>query len=164
MMSTDLESLARRLQRLEDIEAIKQLKHRYWRACDRQKPDDVQDCFLPEGAVVDYENVGRFEDRESFVDLYRRLGCQPAVIDIHHGQNPEIEITGPDSARGTWDVYYYGINTEARTATQLAGYYHDDYVRRDGRWWIAETRFFRSSFQVTEISAEGGTKVMALSR
>ena len=163
-MSTDLESLARRLQTLEDIEAIKQLKHRYWRACDRQKPDDVQDCFLPEGAIVDYENVGRFEDRESFVDLYRRLGCRDAVVDIHHGQNPEIEITGPDTARGIWDVYYYGIDLEARTATQLAGYYHDDYVRRDGRWWIAATHFYRSSFQVTEVSQEGGTTVKALSR
>ena len=163
-MSIDMENLARRVQALEDIEAIRQLKHRYWRACDRQKPDDVRDCFLPEGAVVDYENVGRFEDRESFVDLYRRLGCRDAMIDIHHGQNPEIELTGPDTARGVWDVYYYGIDLDAHTATQLAGYYHDEYVRQDGRWWIAETRFFRSSFVMSEVSTEGETTIKAMSR
>ena len=163
-MSSDVECLARRIQVLEDIEAIKQLKHRYWRGCDRQKPEDVRDCFLPDGAVVDYENVGRFEDRDSFVDLYRRLGCRDAVIDIHHGQNPEIEVTSADTARGTWDVYYYGIDLEARTATQLAGYYLDEYVRRDGRWWIAETRFFRTSFVMTEVSPQGGTTVQAMSR
>jgi len=163
-MSNDLENLARRLQALEDIEAIKQLKHRYWRACDRQKPDDVRECFLPEGAIVDYQNVCRFENREDFVDLYRRLGCRDAVVDIHHGQNPEIEITGVDTARGTWDVYYYGIDLEARTATQLAGYYHDDYIRQDGRWWIAKTCFFRTSFVMTEVSSEGATTVRALSR
>jgi hypothetical protein len=163
-MSSSLEDLAKRIQALEDIEAIKQLKHRYWRACDRQRPDDVRECFVPEGAVVDYENVCKFADREDFVELYTRLGCRPVVIDIHHGQNPEIFLDSPDSARGTWDIYYYGIDTGARTATQLAGYYNDEYVKRGGRWWIAKTVFIRTSFVMTEISPEGAPVVRALSR
>ena len=38
-------TLEQRLERLEAIEAIKQLKSRYFHACDTKQPDKVRDCF-----------------------------------------------------------------------------------------------------------------------
>ena len=38
---SDMATLERRLAVLEDIEAIRQLKHRYFFMCDRKRPADV---------------------------------------------------------------------------------------------------------------------------
>jgi hypothetical protein len=54
-MTVTLETLARRVQELEDLNAIKDLKHRYLRACDRQRPDDVRECFDPDGVVIEFQ-------------------------------------------------------------------------------------------------------------
>jgi len=44
-MEDSQSTLARRLRRLESIEAIKQLKHRYLRACDSKDPVGVKACY-----------------------------------------------------------------------------------------------------------------------
>jgi hypothetical protein len=159
-MTSDVE---RRLAVLEDIRAIETLKWRYLRACDRKQPQVVRDCFVPE-AVIDYEGFPRFENRESFVDVYERLGCQPHIVDMHHGQNPIVEMTGPDSARGYFDLYFFQIDTIERRHTQMAVSYEDEFVRRDGRWWIAGTVSRRLSIVVQNISAQGVPSVAIAAR
>lgn len=164
-MATDADryaDLERRVRALEDIQAIQDLKARYWRACDRQRPDEVRDCFAPHGAVVDYEGFPIFSDREDFVSLYRELGCRPGVMDMHHGQNPQIRLLADDQAEGLWDVYYFGIDRGAGTTIQLAGEYRDSYVRLDGRWLIQTTRFKRSSFLMQSIDEHGAVRCMSL--
>ena len=56
--NTVIEQLERRLARLEDIDAIKQLKSRYLNACDRQDPQMVVASdrgYLPDRAGVPVE-------------------------------------------------------------------------------------------------------------
>lgn len=146
--------LERRLAALEDIRAIETLKWRYLRACDRQQPLVVRDCFVPE-AVIDYEGFPRFDNRDSFVEVYEKFGCQPNIVDMHHGQNPIVELTGPDSARGWFDLFFFQIDTLQLRQTQMAVAYDDEFVRRDGRWWIARTTARRFSMVVQNITAEG---------
>jgi hypothetical protein len=153
-----LEAVLARLDALESINAIKELKARYWRACDRQRPDEVRECFAPKGAVIDYQGFPRFDDREGFVQLYRELGCRPGVMDMHHGQNPQIRLDGPDAASGQWDVYFFGLDLNARTTIQLAGEYADDYVRQDGRWYMQASRFTRTSFLMQSIDKDGASR------
>lgn len=161
-MEVSLEGLERRLRALEDINAIKDLKARYWRACDRQKPEDVRACFAPAKAVVDYEGFPLLEERDAFVALYSKLGCRPGVMDMHHGQNPIITMTGPDSATGLWDIFYFGIDLEARTTVQLAGEYQDVYAKIDGQWLIQKTRFRQTSFLMQAIDKDGQSKCLSL--
>lgn len=59
-MNNSIESLAERLGALEAREAIRELKHRYFRACDQQRPDLVAACFAPGAAVIDYQEFPRF--------------------------------------------------------------------------------------------------------
>ncbi|MEI9984201.1 MAG: nuclear transport factor 2 family protein [Aliidongia sp.] len=82
----------------------------------------MRDCFLPEGAVVDYEKCRPFRGiaKASSTSIADSAAAM-AVIDIHHGQNPEIELTGPDTARGIWDVYYYGIDLDAHYRDPACG-------------------------------------------
>ena len=147
-------SVEERLAALEDINAIQVLKWRYLRACDRKAVEDVRACFTPD-AVIDYEGFPLFEDRDSFVALYEKFGCLPNVVDMHHGQNPIIELTSTDSARGWFDCYFFQIDTKSRRLTQLSVSYDDEFVRRDGRWLIARTVSRRISMLVETLTDDG---------
>jgi len=150
-MAADLEQ---RLAALEDIRAIEALKWRYLRACDRKQPEEVRDCLVPE-AVVDFEGFPFFSDRDSFVEVYREFGCQPHIVDMHHGQNPIVELTGADTARGWFDLFFFQIDTQNQRHTQMAIAYDDEFERRGGRWWIVKTVARRYSVRVETISPEG---------
>ena len=152
-----------RLAALEDVNAIQVLKWRYLRACDRKAVEDVRDCFVPD-AVIDYEGFPLFQDRDTFVAIYEKFGCVPNIVDMHHGQNPIIELTGPDSARGVFDCYFFQIDTEARRLTQLSVSYDDEFVRRDGRWWIARTVSRRISMLVETMTEDGQRRVGVAAR
>jgi len=163
-MQNELQQLRQRLECLEAIEAIRRLKHRYLRACDRQRPDDVRACFVPNGAVIAYEGFPEFADREDFVRIYAQMGCRPQIVDMHHGQNPDISLTGENRAAGLWDIYYFGIDLTSRTATQLAGEYQDQYERVDGSWLIRSTRFRRTSVLSYSVSADGALQCTEMGR
>ncbi len=164
-MAATTAELERRLQALEDINAIKELKARYLRACDRKQPDVMRDCFIEKGAVIEADNFPSFNDREGWVAVFTELAVNnPNVMDMHHGQNPQISLTSPDSASGVWDLNFCQVNVKERTVVNLAGEYRDEYVRRDGRWWISAQRFRQTSFQMRVVDADGQEKVLALGK
>jgi hypothetical protein len=155
-------SIEQRLSALEDIRAIEAVKNRYLRACDRKQPDAVRDCLTPD-AVIDFEGFPLFTDRDAFVEIYRRYGCVPHIIDMHHGQNPIIELDG-DRATGWFDLYFFQIDTRANKHTQLAVSYVDDFVRRDGRWLIARSVSRRMSMLVSHLGEDQIARVQFAGR
>lgn len=161
-MPLSLEDLAARLIALEDKEAIRALKARYLRACDLKQPDVVRDCFAPGTIRIAYQNFPEFTDRDAFVEVYRQMGCQPGVYDIHHATNAEIELTGPDSATGKWALNFRTILTGPRQIVRLAVEYEDVYARRDGRWWIVETVSHVTSMLTEQVGEDGSVTVIAL--
>ena len=163
-MAEAVEVLTRRIAALEDINAIQALKHRYLRACDRKQPDVVRNCFIEDGAYIDAAHMGVHEGRDSFVGLFEMVGCRDTILDMHHAQNPAIQITGENTAHGTWDLYFNQINLDTRSATQVAGFYEDDYVRQDDGWRIARSIFRVTSTLMTEVDEAGQSKVILLGR
>ena len=151
-----------RLQRLESDRAIRDLKARYLRCCDLKDPDGVRDTLVAEGAVIAFEGFPRFDSRDAFVDIFRQMGCQPGIFDIHHGANGVIAFDGPDRATGNWSLYFHNVNLTARTLTQMGVEYDDVYVRQGGRWWIAETHSQRTSFLMHAVGDDGLPKVAAM--
>ncbi|TNF34460.1 MAG: nuclear transport factor 2 family protein [Gammaproteobacteria bacterium] len=154
----DLET---RIARLEAIEAIRQLKHRYFRACDTKQVDIMRECFVDGDAHIDYGAVGTFQHRDALVALFEKVGCHPHMVEMHHGQNPEISITSADTAEGIWGLFYYLINTEENTLTQLGGFYHDEYRCEQGAWKISRTVFRVHSMQVHRLLDGQVLSVMA---
>jgi hypothetical protein len=154
-MTDTLETLAARLQQLEDLEAIRTLKARYLRGCDLKQPEVVRDTLLPEGAVIAYEGFPAFEDRDAFVDVFAKMGCQPGVFDMHHATNSDISFLSRDEAKGKWSLNFHSIVLFSRTVTHMGVEYEDRYVRRDGRWWIAETRTKRPYCHIVKIGELG---------
>jgi hypothetical protein len=153
--------LEERLQRLEDIEAIRHLKAAYFHACDRKDTDTLRACFTAGPLVIDYAAIGRFETCEAFIDCFRALGGHAHIIDMHHGQNAQIHWESPTEAHAVWDLYFFQINTESRTLTQLAGFYRDRYVKQEGAWKIVETVFTPTSTMMLDASAEVLKPLMA---
>ncbi|GAA4002221.1 hypothetical protein GCM10022279_27680 [Comamonas faecalis] len=133
-------TIEERLARLEAVEAIRQLKHRYLNACDLKEVETIRDCFATGAIDIDYGPLGRFADRDSFVDLYQRLACQPQVRDSHHGANPEIELIDADNARGRWSLAYFNLDAHTGATRRLGVMYEDAYRRIQGQWKIVATR------------------------
>lgn len=153
--------LARRVQALEDIEAIRGLKARYLFCCDRKDPKGMRACFADGPVDIDYGVVGRFDTADALVKVFVEIGCHDHMVEMHHGVNPQIEILGAGRARGTWGLHYFLINTKDRTLTQLAGYYNDEYGKTGGQWKITKTHFVATSTLVLDISSQAATALFA---
>ena len=118
---------------MDDVEEIKKLKARYFRALDTQDWDLYQSVFA-EDCVVDLTRAGgeRFEGRPAFMAYATAM---PLVQSVHHGHMPEIDLTGPDTATGVWVLEDYNI-WEDGTQNHGWGHYLETYVKRDNRWYI----------------------------
>lgn len=158
---TETQDIIRRIENLEHVMAIQALKARYLSACDRQDPDTVRDCLIPENAVVAYEGFPAFNNRDAFVEVFKAMGCQPGIYDMHHGCNSDITLTSDVTATGTWSLFFQNINMANRAIMQMGLEYDDIYKYQDGRWWIAETRTRRTSFQMQTIDQNGSATTVA---
>lgn len=140
MDTANMMAMEQRLQQLEALEQIRLLKHRYLNACDLKAVEEIRECFAPGPIVIDYGPLGIFHDRDSFIALYTRLACQPQVIDMHHGANPEIVLDSATEAHGRWALYYFNLDAETGITRQLGGTYEDRYRLTEAGWRMVETR------------------------
>jgi uncharacterized protein (TIGR02246 family) len=133
------------LQRLSDIEEIKQLKARFFRALDHKDWDAYGQAFasdahleVPEGNVSEH-------GRDAIVASVS--GVLASTRTVHHGHMPEIEITGNGTARGTWAMFDYvefpPADRGRRVGLQGYGHYTEEYVREDGQWRIKHLHLSR---------------------
>ena len=134
-------SLEARIQTLEDIEAIKQLKARWWFACDQRDIPEMRSCYDEDDFLIDFGFIGRFTDMDAFIDVFRALACHPTHIDMHHGLAPEIHMTGIDTATGRWRMRFQLLETEQQQIQLMSGYYQDRYARVNGEWKMRESRY-----------------------
>ena len=133
------------VQRLWDIEQIKQLKARYFRYLDTKDWDAfetlfTEDCvhYLPqESAKVAISN------EEYFADLKSMLG---GGVTTHHGHMPEITLLSETEAEGVWAMFDY-VQTELPSGPlniQGYGHYFETYRKgADGVWRISSKQNVR---------------------
>jgi hypothetical protein len=132
---TDLAELDRRLRRLEDVEAIKQLKYRYWRHLDLKQWDALAQCFADDATVCYSSGKYEFAGVSAIMKfLSESLGTARGSVTIHQGHHPEIELLSATRARGTWALYNYMFNIKQNRGIRIGAYYEDEYVKLDGTW------------------------------
>ena len=125
------------LQRLADIEAIKQLRARYTRAVDTKDWDLFGDSLAEDARLTTDRGVD--EGRDEIVAVIS--GALATASTVHHIHQPEIELTGSDTATGTWAMN----DLVVFDAFSLRGYghYNDEYVRTPDGWKIQSSTLKR---------------------
>ncbi|HEY2206559.1 MAG TPA: nuclear transport factor 2 family protein [Pseudonocardia sp.] len=130
--TTDRDDVLARLRRLEDAQAIGQLRARYCQCLDDGRWDELAALFTPDGAFVGLATArGRDELREFFAGL--RDG--PLSAWWHFSANETVEVDGDTATGQTWLFQPCVVQGEAHIA---AGRYRDRMARVEGRWLFAE--------------------------
>ena len=140
---------------LAEIEEIKQLKARYFRLMDTKQWSAWAEQLTPDCAL-EYVDQGelRLEGRDAVVDFVR--GALHEAVSVHQGLMPEIELTGPTTARGIWamsDVVEWSGDRRANSLRGF-GHYEDEYVKEDGTWRVRRMRITR--LRVDPLGLPGG--------
>ncbi|MFA4836933.1 MAG: nuclear transport factor 2 family protein [Dehalococcoidia bacterium] len=127
-------TLQQRIQRLEDIEAIKNLKRRYIFSIDMGRYDDATDTFT-EDAIIDYGVFGLYRGREALRKyLTSDVSKQRSRLGIHHLHSPLIEFVNDTLATGIWELQAMVQPKTVDKAYWMAGYFTDEYVKENGQW------------------------------
>jgi hypothetical protein len=143
-MGTDLE---KKINRLEDIEAIKKLKNMYCYladagiAGDETKMDELVAHFT-EDAWVDFSEFGIHKGQKAIEAFYKEIVARTLSYSAHMVSNPMIEVDN-DTASGNWYVFVPCTLRQSEKATWLQGKYEEEYRKINGQWyWKSMTARF----------------------
>ena len=125
-------TLEQRIQVLEDIEAIKQLKALYCEICDdMHNPDRIASVFADD-PIWESDDFGKAQGHTEIQALFKKFQDM-FRFSQHNIMNPRIEVTG-DRATGIWYIMGPWTFTEDGAEKWFALRYDDDYVKIDGEW------------------------------
>jgi uncharacterized protein (TIGR02246 family) len=126
---------------VDDLEAIRQLKARYFRTMDTKDWDGMRQVFTDD-VVIDTTGSGGqvVEGADAFIAFLQDvLG---GATTVHQGHMPEIEVTSPTTATGIWalhDIVIWpgGVRLDGH------GHYHETYEKGPDGWRIKTSRLTR---------------------
>lgn len=128
-------TIEERIQRLEDIEAIRYLQAKYQRCLDNRDFVGVEQCFCKdvvssygngEMSYTGSENVIAFLKSVMSVDM-------PSAHMIHGG---EIDIVSTTNAKAKWYLQDFLINKQHGVNIHGAAIYENSYEKVNGDWKI----------------------------
>ena len=140
--------LRKRVRRLEDIDALRNLKAEYAAACDDNYDADRLAALFVEDATWESEGMGRYQGREAIREFFRGISGH-FVFALHYGLNPQIEVNG-DTARARWYLFMPCTVGDTGEAMWRAGVDEEEYVRVDGRWMYKSKKsapIFHTTFE-----------------
>lgn len=145
--NADLTDVMRRLERLEDVRAIEQVKYRYAAHCDnRYDPDGIAGLFVEDGRwVVDGEG-GAMTGHEEIKAHFRALP-EKIIWAMHFVTAPRVDVAA-DGRTATGRFYLLCLCTikndrpdpSEKDAVILTINYTDEFIKRDGSWYFQELR------------------------
>ncbi len=145
-------SLEQRLQRLEDIQAITELKAAYCNGADGGWDRPSHDCdavaalFVEDGVWDAGKDIGRGEGREAIRALFKSFQRWPFAF--HRVSNPIIKVDG-DTATGEWHVQV-AITMDEGQDMWAGGIYRDQFVRTPDGWRFKELTFTRAFISMND--------------
>ncbi len=132
---------------MDDVEAIKQLKARYFRTMDTKDWAGMRQVFTDD-FVMDITDAGGgvVTGADAFLTFLQKTLA--GAVTVHHGHMPEIHLTSPTTATGIWALQDVIVWPDG---TRLHGYghYHETYAREDGTWRIASSTLTRLHMDFT---------------
>lgn len=141
-----VEQLSARLQALEDVEAIRDVKAKYFRLVDEKDWGGFRELFTDD-AEFDFGDGNVVRGADAFVASVHGMVDGPAgrAITVHRGHMPELTIDSPTDAHGLWGLADYlewpsGPETGERRGMRGYGHEYETYRKVDGAWKIATWR------------------------
>jgi len=133
---SSLEDLEKRIQALEDLEAIKALKATYAAACDdKYNPKKMEELFTEDAIWDGGKYFGRYEGRNEITKFFAGVSDN-ILYALHYILMPKVQVDGKEG-NGSW--YLWMIATmKDKGAIWGAGIYADKYIKIDGKWYFKE--------------------------
>lgn len=135
--------LLTRIQYLEDVHALTQLRATYCQALDDARWDELIDTFIPEGR---FNGLSMVEGHEQMLSFFPELRHTVSSW-WHFSSNETVDIDGDKATGTTWLLQPCVIDGESQLA---AGRYEDQMVRTKIGWKFQERKvrfFFWSSLE-----------------
>lgn len=127
-----LKTLEQRLQRVEDILEIGQLRAKYCKYLDAGEWDALVELFTPDG---EFHGIGSATGRAELKEFYARMRRESIEAWWHFSSNETAELDGD---RATGETYLDQPCVLGGVAYASAGRYQDEMVRHNGRWLFAK--------------------------
>jgi hypothetical protein len=148
--SGGIEELRKDIQRLMDLEAIRQLKYAYFRCVDTANLEELATLFHDDVTVnfIGGTYEWNVQGKQDYVNNIAMAFSKEAVGQ-HNAHHPEIQLLSETEATALWylEDNMWILNHNARTfGTAL---YRDHYLKVDGKWLIKDTRYERI-FEINE--------------
>jgi ketosteroid isomerase-like protein len=135
-----LEDMQKRLQALEDLEAIRQMHCEYMSCLDEIRFADALDFFMDD-AEVEVRNSGVMKGRENYSKIYLgTLAVRKERHDAHLVAQPVVTVDG-DTAHGHWIVY---MLFSVPQIDWIQGRHDCEYRKVDGVWKFSKLKFART--------------------
>jgi ketosteroid isomerase-like protein len=137
-----LEELEKRIQAIEDMEAIKKLHQNYINLMDNMEYTKVLDLFTDD-CTSEVRNSGIKRGKKEIEDIYlimlakRRAGQRN---EGHFAVEPDITVDG-NVARGAWLIY---MLFSKPTVQWVQGKNECEYMKVNGQWKIHKLKFTRT--------------------
>ena len=125
---------------MDDIEAIRQLKARYFRTMDTKDWDAMRQVFTDDVVIDTTEAGGRVAHGVDEFMGFLQQALEGAVT-VHHGHMPEIDLTSDTTASGTWALHDLVIWPTGRL--EGFGHYHETYEKGADGWRIKSSKLTR---------------------
>lgn len=171
-MNETMERLAERVQRLEDLEAIRHTWRDYCTRLDSNDWPALGDVFT-EDAVLEVDGLdhlapgsdGEYHGRKAIIeDFYRKIGSggrvgnKPLYATGHISTNMQVELDGDEA---TTLAYFFEIVANNRV---LIGTYQHRFRRESDRWRFAFLRIsvrYRARLEATKVGGQTLKEILA---
>jgi limonene-1,2-epoxide hydrolase len=138
-------SLEERVARLEDIEAIKNVKAQYAYYCDKGYQAEGFTSLFTDDAVWESNAFGTYHGKQEIYDFIDGLGKSQILWALHFMICPVVNVA-PDgqNATGTWYLLELATMTrpdgDERDAVIMTANYEDTFVKQNGEWKIKHVK------------------------
>jgi len=139
-----MESLEQKVQRLLDIEEVKNMIATYARGADRNNDPEIMGPLFSPDAMWECEGFGRHEGRDEIARALGETGQNDITWTLHYMISPTVQIN-PDASTGIAHYYLWELanmrgesgNIEACWA---GGTYDVELIKLEERWYFHRMR------------------------
>ena len=143
-----LAGLERRVERLEDTDALERLNSIYGYYLARNQWDDLAGIFAPDG-TIEIAMRGVYAGRASVrrnLDLYGEAGIHQGLLHNHMQYQPVIHVAADGRTAKMRSRAFSIMGEFGNYSMWMGGVYENDFVKEGGIWKITRDQVFNTYF------------------